>query len=202
MHALSHTSVLDIDLIKLYSPFYCYMCMWTYVCIWLTARRWDNQTVWVHGFTTNTCARRQAWGSPWPNRAAPCHRGTAAAKSSYDNQPDKARGEQTALRLQTCMPHTKSIRTTTSEWAQLSRTIISKPWLQKTTKQYWQQLKSRPFWSWTHVSMHALGNLNLDPGKLSAIEQHPAQHPDPSKNIPDNFIACQRFYEAAESSAP
>jgi hypothetical protein len=202
MHAFSHTPLLDIDLIRLYSPFYCYMCMWTYVYIWLTARRWDNQTVRVHCFTSNTCARRKAWGSPWPSKALPFHRGPISAKTPYDNQPDKARGEHTALRLQTCMPHTKSIRTTTSEWAQMSQTIISILWPQMTTKQYWWQLKPRPFWSWTHVSMHALGNLNLDPGKLSAIEQQSAQHPDPSKNIPDNFIACQRFYEAAESSAP
>ena len=173
-----------------------------YISIWLTACTWDNQTVRVHAVTPYKCARRKAWGSPWPNKALLCRRGAISAKQPYDNQPDKARDEHTALRLQTCMLHPKSIRTTTSEWAQMSQTIISWLWPQMTSKQYWWQLKPRPFWSWTHVSMHALGNLNLDPGKLSAIEQHPAQHPDPSKNIPDNFIACQRFYEAAESSAP
>lgn len=40
--------------------------------------------------------------------------------------------------------------------------------------------------------MHALGNLNLDPGKLSAIEQHPAQHPDPSKKHPRQFYSLPK----------
>ena len=40
--------------------------------------------------------------------------------------------------------------------------------------------------------MHAMGYLSIDPVKLSAIEQHPAQHPDPSIKNPRQYYSLPK----------
>ena len=165
------------------------VCECMYVSIWLTACTWDNQTVRVHAVTPYKCARRKAWGSPWPNKALLCRRGAISAKQPYDNQPDKARDEHTALRLQTCMLHPKAFEPRQVSERKCHRQLsldCDLKWHQNNTDGNSNQDRSEV--EHTSLCMHW---ETLDPGKLSDIEQHPAQHPDPSKkNIQDNFIAC------------